>query len=163
MKEAELQIQYQQIKAPTSGIIFEQKASENGVLKAGELVLTIIPQGNLKANIFVANKDIGFIKKDQPAKIRVDAFPFTSYGELQGNVSSIGADALEPDATANYYRYPVSINLLKSYLEPNGKKIKLRSGMAITANLKLREKRLISLISDMLVDQTDSIKGIRQQ
>ena len=35
--------------------------------------------------------------------------------------------------------------------------------MAVTANLKLRDKRLISLISDLLVDQTDSIKGIRQQ
>jgi hemolysin D len=34
--------------------------------------------------------------------------------------------------------------------------------MAITANLKLREKRVISLISDMLVDQTESIKSLRQ-
>ena len=30
--------------------------------------------------------------------------------------------------------------------------------MAVTANLKLRDKRVISLISDMLVDQTDIIK-----
>ena len=29
--------------------------------------------------------------------------------------------------------------------------------MAVTANLKLRDKRLISLISDLLVDQTDII------
>ena len=35
--------------------------------------------------------------------------------------------------------------------------------MAVTANLKLRDKRLISLISDMFVDQTESIRSIRQQ
>ncbi len=163
LQEAELQLQYQKVKAPTNGIIFEQKASKDGVLRAGDTVLTIIPQGKLKAKVFVANKDIGFIKSGQDAKIRVDAFPFTSYGELTGKISSIGADVLEPDATADYYRYPVSINLDKSYLKPNGRKIPLRSGMAITTNLKLRDKRLISLISDMLVDQTDSIKGIRQQ
>ena len=35
--------------------------------------------------------------------------------------------------------------------------------MAIQANLKLRDKRVISLVSDMLVDQTESVKSIRQQ
>ena len=36
-------------------------------------------------------------------------------------------------------------------------------GMAITTNLKLREKRVISLISDLLVDQTDNVKNILRQ
>ena len=40
--------------------------------------------------------------------------------------------------------------------------IPLRSGMAVTANLKLRDKRVISLLSDLLVDQGDSIRSIRQ-
>ena len=42
-------------------------------------------------------------------------------------------------------------------------KIPLKPGMSITTNLKLRDKRVISLVSDLLVDQTDSIKSIRQQ
>ena len=78
-------------------------------------------------------------------------------------VKQIGADALPPDQSANYYRFPVKLKLEKFYLENKNIKTPLRSGMAVTANLKLRDKRLISLISDLLVDQTDSIKGIRQQ
>ena len=35
--------------------------------------------------------------------------------------------------------------------------------MAVTTNLKLRDKRVISLVSDLLVDQTDSVRRIRQQ
>ena len=35
--------------------------------------------------------------------------------------------------------------------------------MAITTNLKLRDKRVISLVSDLLVDQTDSVRSLRQQ
>ena len=36
--------------------------------------------------------------------------------------------------------------------------------MSITTNLKLRDKRVIGLInSDLLVDQTDSVRSIRQQ
>ena len=37
--------------------------------------------------VFVPNKDIGFIKPGQEAEVRVDAFPFTRYGELPGSVT----------------------------------------------------------------------------
>ena len=57
----------------------------------------------------------------------------------------------------------MKLTINKPYLEHKGVKVPLRSGMAITANLKLRDKRLISLISDMFVDQTESIRSIRQQ
>ena len=52
----------------------------------------------------------------------------------------------------------------KAYSEEiDGIKIPLKSGMAITTNLKLRDKRVISLVSDLLVDQTDSVRSLRQQ
>lgn len=163
LKNAQLQLQYQNVVAPVSGVVFEPRARVDGVIEAGQTILTLVPQQGLKAKVFVANKDIGFVKTGQQAKVRVDAFPFTRYGELQGRVSQIGADALPPDQTANFYRFPVQLSLNRSFLASEGVKIPLRSGMAITANLKLREKRVISLISDLLVDQTESIKGIRQQ
>jgi hemolysin D len=163
LKNAQLQLQYQNVVAPVSGVVFEPRARVDGVIEAGQTILTLVPQQGLKAKVFVANKDIGFVKTGQQAKVRVDAFPFTRYGELQGRVSQIGADALPPDQTANFYRFPVQLSLDRSFLASEGVKIPLRSGMAITANLKLREKRVISLISDLLVDQTESIKGIRQQ
>lgn len=163
LRQAELQLQYQTVAAPVEGVVFEPKASPDGVLDPGETILTLVPQQGLKAQVFVPNKDIGFVKTGQNAKVRVDAFPFTRYGELVGSVSQIGADALPPNESANYYRFPVKLTLNRSYLQSEGVKIPLRSGMAVTANIKLREKRVISLISDLLVDQTESIKSIRQQ
>ena len=163
LKRAELQLQYKNVVAPVSGIIFDPKASASGVIGAGDTIVTIIPQEGLKGKVFVQNKDIGFVKTGQKARVRIDAFPFTQYGELEGDVAQIGADALPPDRKASFYRYPVKLTLNKPYLEHRGVKVPLRSGMAITANLKLRDKRLISLISDMFVDQTDSIRSIRQQ
>lgn len=163
LRSAELQLQYQNVTAPASGIVFEPKVRVDGVLQAGETILTIVPQQGLKAEIFVSNKDIGFVKTGLMAKVRVDAFPFTRYGELEGKVYQIGADSLPPSEIANYYRFPVKLSLNRSFLKSQGVVIPLRSGMAITANLKLREKRVISLISDLLVDQTESVKGLRQQ
>ena len=163
LHQAELQLQYQNVVAPTAGVVFDPKVRRDGVVAAGETMLKLVPQGGLFAEVLVPNKDIGFVKTGQQAKVRVDAFPFTRYGELEGKVTQIGADALEPDAVQNFYRFPVKLDLDRAYLESQGTRIPLRSGMAITTNLKLREKRVISLISDLLVDQTDSIKSIRQQ
>ena len=103
------------------------------------------------------------MKTGQEAKVRVDAFPFTRYGELAGSVTHIAADALSPGQVMNFYRFPVKLSLDRSYLESREIKIPLQSGMSVTTNLKLREKRVISLISDLLVDQTDSVKSLRQQ
>ena len=117
----------------------------------------------MHAEVFVPNQDIGFVKSGQQAKVRIDAFPFTRYGELDAQVSHIGADALEPSKVMSYYRFPVKLRLQSNYLEKDNIKIPLKSGMSITTNLKLRDKRVISLISDLLVDQTDSVRSIRQQ
>ena len=122
-----------------------------------------IPQSGLFAEVFVPNKDIGFVKIGQKGKVRVDAFPFTRYGELNGTVTSVAADALSPDETSNIYRFPIKLELDKPYLLSDDAIIPLKPGMSITTNLKLRDKRVISLISDLLVDQTDSVKSIRQQ
>ncbi len=163
LQQAEVLLQYQNVIAPVSGVIFDPQARVDGVLGAGERILSIVPQQGLYAEVFVPNKDIGFVKSGQPAKVRVDAFPFTRYGELPATVSQIAADALEPDSMQSFYRFPVKLKLEKSFLESDDVKIPLKSGMAITTNLKLRDKRVISLVSDLLVDQTDSVRSIRQQ
>ena len=163
LKQVQLQLQYQSVFSPVSGIIFQPKVGPDGVLSPNEVIVTIVPQGDFKAKIWVPNKDIGFVNPGLDAKVRVDAFPFTKYGELKGKVLKIGADALPPDQSQNYYRFPVELSLDKSYLSFKEKMIPLRNGMAVSANLKLREKRLISIVSDIFVEQGDSIKKIRQQ
>ena len=75
--------------------------------------------------------------------MRVDAFPCTRYGELEGVVSQIGADALPPAPWTNYYLFAVKLILNRAYLRAQGVTIPLQAGMAITPNLKLREKHLI--------------------
>ena len=84
-------------------------------MNAGERILSIVPQTGFYAEVFVPNKDIGFIKTGQEAKVRVNAFPFSRYGELQGSVERIGADALAPDSSQNFYRFPVKINLKTNF------------------------------------------------
>ena len=129
----------------------------------GESILSRGPQNGLYAEIYVPNNQIGFIKTGLETNVRVDAFPFTKYGELPAAVSQIGADALPPDSISPFYRFPVKLNLTRSFLTFDSIKVPLKSGMSVNANLKLRDKRLISILSDLFVDQSDSIRNIRQQ
>ena len=163
LKQSELQLKYQNVLAPVSGVVFDPKARQEGVINAGERILSIVPQQGLYAEVFVSNKDIGYIKTGQEAKVRVDAFPFTRYGELPAKVKQIAADALPPSQDQGFYRFPVKLDLERSTLESSGVAIPLKAGMSVTTNLKLRDKRVISLISDMFVDQTDSVRSLRQQ
>ena len=163
LKRAEMQLQYQNVLAPVSGIIFDPQATLEGVIPAGQRILSIVPQNGLYAEVFVPNKDIGFVKTGQDAKVRIDAFPFSRYGEIPAKVVRVGADALEPTPENNMYRFPVKLDLERSTLISKDLEIPLKAGMAVTTNLKLRDKMVISLISDIFVDQTDSVRSLRQQ
>lgn len=154
--------QYEVVRAPIGGIVFKQIARKDGVLNSGDAIMKIIPQKELSAQIRIPNKDIGFVKVGQKTNIRVDAFDYTRFGTLPGSVKSIGADAIEPDAEYPEYTFPVTLTLEKSSLEIKGMTIQMKSGYAISANLKLKEKRLITILSDLLSNQYDSLQTIRQ-
>lgn len=160
--EANVQLQYQNIPAPSDGVVFDSQVRDQGVIQTGDTLMTLIPQSGLLAQVKIPNKDIGFVKLGQQARVRVDAFPANRYGELQGQVTLIGADALPPDETANFYRFPVTIQLDRSYLMAGDTRIPLSSGMSITSNLRIRDKRLITIVSDIFSGQFDSIRSLRQ-
>lgn len=157
-----IQKQYETVEAPITGIVFDIKANESGVLSGGQQIMKLVSQSNLKANVSVTNKDIGFIRVGQKTKVRIDAFNFTQFGVIDGEISSIGADVMKPDAENRSYRFPVTITLNKNYLETKNTKIPVVSGMSVTANIKLREKRLISVVNDLFNSNYDALKQLRQ-
>tara|TARA_B100000674_G_scaffold186800_1_gene151737 strand:+ start:1392 stop:2657 length:1266 start_codon:yes stop_codon:yes gene_type:complete len=162
LAQSEIRLRYQNIVAPVDGVIFDQKASNSGVLNTADRLLSIVSQKGLYAQVNIPNQDIGYIKVGQDADVRIDAFPFTQFGSLKGNIVGIGADALEPTNSIPFYSFLAKIDLKEDYLTKNGRKIFLKPGMSITSNLNLGSKPVISLVSDMFVKQLDSVKGLRQ-
>ena len=81
IKSVEVQLQYQNVIAPVSGIVFDPQAQVQSVIQPAQRILSLVPQKGLFAEVNVPNQDIGYIKIGQKAKIRVDAFPFSRYGE----------------------------------------------------------------------------------
>ena len=57
----------------------------------------------------------------------------------------------------------MDIELSRSQLRTrDGTTIPLQSGMTVTTNLKLRDRRLIELLSDLFSNRGESLKRLRQ-
>jgi len=162
ISEAQQKLQYQNLKAPTTGKIFDLEAGQGFVPNTGQKLMKLVPQENLVAKVFITNQDIGFVEKGMEVDVRIDTFPFSEYGDIKGEIISIGSDALPPNETYDFFRFPAKIKLKSQTLNTNGREIPLQSGMSISTNIKLQEdRRVISLFIDRFTNQVESIKGVK--
>jgi hemolysin D len=162
ISQAKMNLKYQDITAPVSGTIFELKAGTPGfVATSSEPILKIVPDSTLTAKVFISNKDIGFVKPGMPVDVRIETFNFSEFGDVKGQVVSIGSDALPADQAHPYERFPATIKLEKQSLMIKGKPATLKSGMALNANIKLRNRTVMSIFTDMVIKQEDALKTIR--
>lgn len=79
-----------EVKAPVDGIV--QKISETPigtVIPPGGTVCEIVPAGGVLIQARVSPRDIGFIRLDQEAIVKSDAFDYSRYGSLPGKVVRI--------------------------------------------------------------------------
>ena len=154
-------IGYRTLTAPIAGAVFDLKASKSSVVAADQVLLKIVPSKRLQANISVSNADIGFLKLGMPVDISVDSFPSGEFGYIDGILESVGADALPPDEKSQFYRFPASVQLQQQTVEVGKTPLNLQSGMAITANIRVRSRPVISLVTDLFTRQIEGIKRFR--
>ena len=161
ISEARVTLNYQEIKSPVDGLVFDLKAEAPGfVVNSNNPILKIVPVDDLVARLFISNKDIAFINENQRVKIRVDAYPYNEFGEIEGIIKSIGSDVLEPDNEFKYYRFPITVELENSYILKKGKKLPLLTGMSVSGNIVLRQRPLIYIFTERLFPFWDSLEQI---
>ena len=161
ISETRVTLQYQALRAPKDGVVFDLQASSPGyVVNSERPILKIVPTDNLVARVFVSNKDIGFLKLGQSAKLRIDAFPYNEFGDIDGSIKSIGSDVLEPDEAFSFYRFPVTLDLASSSLTYKGRSLSLLSGMSLNAIIVLRQRPVIALFTQRILPFWDSLEKL---
>jgi len=154
-------ISYRTIKAPIAGRIFDAKISPYSVVNSDQTVLKIVPSNRLQANIDITNSDIGFVKVGMPATVSIDSFPSGEFGYIRGTLTSIGSDALPPTQLTPQYRFPATVTLKEQEVDSGAQRLNLQSGMGVSANIKLRSRPMISVITDMFTKQFEGVKRFR--
>ena len=162
IKELNIEIAKIHLRSPLDGRVFNLiPASKGYAASIGETLLKIVPLGDLEAKIFISNSDIGFVAPSMKAKVRVDAYPFTQFGSIKGEIRSIGDEVLQPNSVYPFSRFPAYISLDKQFLEAEGVKYKIRSGQSVSANIIVRDKPIISIITNTIEQAFDSLRGIK--
>lgn len=162
---AEQTLRYQQIPAPVSGLIFDLEAYPGYVPPAGQAaqpILKIVPEDSLIAEVYIRPEDIGFVREGMATDVRISAFPFGEFGDVKGEVSFIGKDALEPEPPYDFFRYPAKIDLNQQFIDIRGEDKQLQSGMGVQANIRVRENRtVLMLLFDKFFVGLDKFKEVR--
>ena len=149
----------QHLTAPIDGVV-QQLAMHTvgGVVTPAQELMVIAPEdGQLEVEAILENKDIGFIYENQDAEVKIDAFPYTRYGTVEGKVTSLSRDAVQIDKVGLVYTAKVSLS--RSTIHVDSKEIRLTPGMSVAVEIKTGKRRLIEyFLSPLLQAGHESIR-----
>ncbi|WP_122056150.1 HlyD family type I secretion periplasmic adaptor subunit [Vibrio sp. Evd11] len=144
------------IYSPVSGYVKDLLYRDKSAMAVeGQALMVIVPDNeSMLAEVMVLNKDIGFIEEGHSVAIKLDAFDFSRYGKLSGNVKNISADANQDEKLGLVYRAMVSIN--EQSIEADGKARELEPGMSLTAEVKLGRRTVMSYLLSTIKQEVDN-------
>jgi HlyD family secretion protein len=134
------------LKAPADGTIIEVKASPGfGSVPDSEKALLKLQSDDryLVVEVLIPKENLDFIQEGMLAEVKADGSPLGELGNLQGQILSVGSDALPPDAVNHFYGIPVKIGLEKQALGIELQKMPLRSRMSATVTININKKQTL--------------------
>ena len=172
--ETKVTLRYQQLKSPVDGVVFDLKPTSRGfTAQSTQTVMKVVPIGSLEAKVEVPSNKIGFVQVPpgcpkqrnacMDADLSIDSFPSTDFGVLNGKVTRIGSDALDPDPQDQRQElsFPVTIQLDDQQLKlKSGSSLPLQVGMSLTANIKLRQVSYLQLLLGEFQDKAESLQRL---
>ncbi|KXB32582.1 secretion protein HylD [Dechloromonas denitrificans] len=147
-----------ELKAPQAGVVKDLATHTTGtVVQPGTVLLTLVPQDEiLRAEVWVSNEDIGFVRQGQAVKLKFAAFPFQKYGMVEGTVEHVSADAADNNtgngntqtdsSKKNQLLYKALVVLKQMSLEMDEKRFTLSAGMQTNAEIKLGDRTVMEYL-----------------
>ena len=163
LNQVQMDLKNQDLRASVDGVIFNLGPKLPGVVaEPGQILLQIVPNESLIARVHVANSDIANLQVGMPVDVRIDAYPFTEFGSVQGAVTKVGREALKVDGTGlGQTVFPVEIRLNQQFLERGTKRFNFVPGMSLMANIKVRERAPISYVTEELIKALDAMRSVQ--
>ena len=139
------------LRAPQDGVIKDLATHTVGtVVTPGTILMTLVPNSEtLRAEVWIRNEDVGFVRPGQMAKVKLMAFQFQKYGMLGGKVAQVGADAADAgegkpsSAEAGQLLYRALVDLDAPYLEMDGRRYALAAGMQVATEVTLGDRSVL--------------------
>ncbi len=147
------------LHAPVDGVV-QQLAVHTlgGVVSPAEPLMVLVPAGAaLEIEAMALNKDIGFVRSGQPVEIKIDSFPFTRYGLIDGEVVQVSADSVADERRGLVYPMRVAMN--RSRMLVGDRWVSLTPGMSVTVEVKTGKRRALDFfLSPFLRYQDEAMR-----
>ncbi|MDN3613329.1 HlyD family type I secretion periplasmic adaptor subunit [Vibrio gallaecicus] len=132
--------------SPLQGLVQSLPSTQNGgVIQPGGTVVEIVPVGgkaDFKARL--SPRDIGFVSVGQPTRIKIDAFDYSRFGALKGEVESISPTTSQSERGEIYYEVVVSVDT--PYFRDNPESFSILPGMTGEVDITTGEKSVFQYL-----------------
>lgn len=176
--KADIRLERTVLRSPVEGVVHGSSLTSVGqVLTPAQEVMRIVPDAqDLEIEVYLPNRDVGFIQVGQMAAIKVESFPFTRYGTLEAIVTHVARDAV-PEADARQTEadaaravahqevagaqrvqglvFPVTLKTRVRAMNVDGRMVELVPGMAVTAEIKTGHRRVLEYLFTPLLEVTN--------
>jgi len=174
LTKAVLRRQLVELRADQDAVVLTvAKVSPGSVMQSGEQLITLVPlNAELEAEVNIAGLDAGFVHSGDTVTIKLDTFPATQYGSVEGQVQVVSPDSFTsnpdekvrgaappggPNSATAFYRSRVSLDTVKLHDTPAN--FRMVPGMPVTADIKVGKRTLLSyLLSRVLPVALDGMR-----
>lgn len=147
----QFQLGQRELKAPVDGTLFQLPIQKAGaVVQLGTMVAEIAPKDSpLIIRAQMSTTESGSLQTGLPVKLKFDAYPFQDYGVVNGELVEISPTTVEIDTpNGKVAAYNLEIALKQTCIPAAKKCIPLRPGDTATAEVIVRQRRIIDFLID---------------
>ena len=152
IKKADEDARMATVVAPTSGRVYNLSIhTVGGIVTDAQPLMQIVPEDvKLEFEVYADNKDIGFIKVGQTGEVKVETFNFQKFGMIDATVKEVSADAVNDasDVEKNKRFKLILTPSGKDTIDVFGEEVPLAVGMNVSAEIKIKEKRIVDFFLD---------------
>ena len=125
------------------------KLSVGSVLKEGDALFTLMPMDTpLEAELRIASRDVGFLRRGDRCTLKIDAFNFIEHGTAEGKVSWISEGAFTTDDNGQpveaYYKARCTVDTMKFHNVPEN--FRLIPGMTLSADMNIGSRSVAAYL-----------------
>lgn len=136
--------------APVDGVVKSLRIDTvGGVLRAGDELLQLSPaDSDLFVEVKIPPADIGALDLDMAASVKIDAFDFTIYGGLEGQLTYLSSDTLSQEGADGqstvFYKGLIKID--KNSRNPKLQLSDLKAGMTAGVDVQTGSRTVLEYI-----------------
>ncbi len=147
------------LRSPVDGIV-QQLAVHTlgGVVSPAQRLMAVVPADTaLEVEAMLLNRDVGFVQTGQSAEIKVESFPFTRYGLIDGEVMQVSADAVADERLGPVF--PMRVSMKRDRILVGDRWVALAPGMSVAVEVKTGKRRAIDFfLSPFLRYQAEALR-----